>query len=121
MKQELSCASRPVMLNTGTQLVRFDLSQLAYLEADRVYCNLFMADGVTRYQVCHPLGHVEKQLPADMFVRISRSFVVNIWHVARKMGNTLYLEGYAKPLYMTDSYRHALDNSFLILSLTGQK
>ena len=121
MERKTFPASRPVMLNTGDQLVRFDPNELSYLEADRVYCNLYMADGVTHYQVCHPMGHMEKVLDKACFVRISRSYIVNIWHIQRKMSNLLFVDGRRQALQITDSYSHALDDRFLIIGLTGQK
>ena len=109
------------MLNTGDKLVRFNLDELAYVEADRTYCTLFMADGMTHYQVGHPLAYMEGILRGDWFIRISRSYIVNIWHVCRKMGNMLYVDGRKQPLLATDSYRHNLDGCFLVIGLTGQK
>ena len=109
-----SFASLPVMLHAGDKLVRFDLLGLAYLEADRDYCNLYMADGITHYTVCQPMGHIQKLLPEDRFVRISRFYIVNIHHISCKEGNRLLLDGRKLPLTITETYRNALDGKFII-------
>ena len=114
MKHSTSSAPLPVMLNTGDRLVRFDLSELAYLEVDRDYCNLYMADGITHFTICQPMGHIQRLLPEDCFVRISRFYIVNTHHIESKEGNRLHLDGRRTPITITETYRNALDGKIVI-------
>lgn len=108
------------MLNTGEKLVRFNPAELTYIEANRVYCILHMSDGVTRYEAHFPMGKIKELLPAEDFVQISRSNVVNVWHICSKMGLTLRVDGCTHPLYISDSYAHCLDDRFVVIGLKRQ-
>lgn len=121
MKNTLCEASKPTMLKNGESLVRFNLSDLSYIEADRVYCTLHMCDGVTHHQLSNPLGKIEEKLPKEDFVRVSRSLIVNLKHISKKTGNMLFLDGATGPIVMAGSHKSVLDKSFNIFSLTGQK
>jgi two-component system, LytTR family, response regulator len=54
-------------------------SEMVYLEADGVYCRIFMLDGATQL-ISKPLGEFMHQLD-DGFIRVHRSFAVNIQYV----------------------------------------
>ncbi|MCB0663764.1 MAG: response regulator [Saprospiraceae bacterium] len=58
------------------QLVKVLFSEILFAEADRNYCKIH-TDGQCYLQSV-PLGNIEAQLPAEMFVRVHRSYVVNL-------------------------------------------
>jgi len=58
------------------QMVKVLLSEILYVEADRNYCKIH-TDGQT-YLLSVPLRNVESQLPSEKFIRVHRSFVVNL-------------------------------------------
>ena len=58
------------------QLVKVLLSEILYAEADRNYCKVY-TEQQTHY-LSVPLRNFEAQLPAEQFVRVHRSFVVNL-------------------------------------------
>ena len=116
MKQQTSIASRPVMLKAGDELVRFSLEDLVFVEADRAYCNLHMVDG-RMYNIAHPLAYMEPLLPKEHFVRVNRSYIVNVWHITRKRVNQLFFTDSKgeTPIVISENYRHALDDAFTII------
>lgn len=113
MEHMTSSASRPVMLNDGTRLLRINPSDIAYIQADRVYCHIYMSDGKTDYTISHPMGEIEKHLPTDTFVRIHRSFIINIWMVKMKMGRLVTLTN-GLQFTVGEQYLHSLDDCFII-------
>lgn len=111
---------KPWMLNDGTRMIRIDINDIAYLQADRVYCQIHMkAEGREKegkvYTVSRPLGEVEKTLPADTFVRIHRSYIINIWMVHMVMGRQVKLMD-GTFFTMGEQYSDALDGHFMILN-----
>ncbi|MEL6925271.1 MAG: LytTR family transcriptional regulator DNA-binding domain-containing protein [Bacteroidota bacterium] len=58
------------------QLVKVKLTDILYAEADRNYCKLHTAE--KSYLLSIPLRTLEIQLPDDHFLRVHRSFVVNL-------------------------------------------
>ncbi len=78
-----------LFLKKGHHFERVSLDQILYLEADNNYCTIYTEDG--RFVYSTVLKNVEKQLPQDRFLRIHRSFVVNIDSVTGFEGNLLFL------------------------------
>lgn len=116
---EAKLTSRPVMLNDGQRLLRISLNDVTYLEADRVYCKMHMRDGQTVHTLNTPLGTVERSLPSDTFVRIHRSYIVNIWHIRIFMGRIIKLDS-GQNLTLGEQYKHALDNAFIVIGEKGK-
>lgn len=111
---------KPWMLNDGTRLVRIEINDIAYLKADRVYCQIHMnAEGREReekvYTLSRPLGEVEKSLPADSFVRIHRSYIINLWMVHSVMGHVVTLTD-GTEITMGEQFRDALNGRFWVLN-----
>lgn len=52
------------------------LDQILYLEADRNYTNVVTED--SRYLLSSTLKHMEETLPHNAFLRVHRSFIVNV-------------------------------------------
>jgi len=118
MEATISVLSRPVMLNDGQRLLRIDLNEVAYFEADRVYCKMHMRDGQTVHTLNSPLGTVERSLPKDAFVRIHRSYIVNIWRIQMIIGRFVKLDT-GDHFTLGEQYCNALDDSFLVLGEKG--
>lgn len=58
------------------QLVKVFLSDILYIEADRIYCKIITIQ--QPFVVSIPLRTMESQLPGDQFLRVHRSFVINL-------------------------------------------
>jgi DNA-binding LytR/AlgR family response regulator len=58
------------------QMVKVLLTDFLYAEADRSYCKIYTEKQT--YLVSVPLLNIEAQLPADTFLRVHRSYVVNL-------------------------------------------
>jgi len=58
------------------QMDKVLLSEILYAEADRNYCKVFTEKQA--YYLSVPLRNIESQLPSDKFIRVHRSFVVNL-------------------------------------------
>lgn len=118
-QKENEKTARPVMLNDGQRLLRINLQEVAYLEADRIYCKMHMSDGHTIHLINSPLGTVEGSLPADAFVRIHRSTIVNVWHISMVMGRLVWLTT-GERLALGEKYTDALKDAFLIIGQKGK-
>lgn len=111
---------KPWMLNDGTRMVRIDINDIAYLKADRVYCQIHMkAEGREKegkvYTLSRPLCEVEKSLPSDTFVRIHRSYIINIWMVQMVIGRWVTLMD-GTQFTMGEQYTDAFNGRFMVLN-----
>lgn len=87
-------------------------SDIAWLEASRDYCFIHFKDQ-PKIIVVHPLGELERVLPADQFVRVHRGYMVNLEYVDRLLGNTIYIGKQDIPV--SPAYRASLLSRFRFL------
>lgn len=78
--------SDAMFIRNGDYYCKIRYADILWLGAYNNYCEIHHKDGKT-YCAVHPLVKVEKMLPADSFVRIHRSYIVNIHVVDRFIGN----------------------------------
>lgn len=91
-------------LKSGNVTHRIPYSTLKYIESDRNYVYYHKAQ--QKIVVKQTLLEVEKQLPADSFMRIHKSFIINLNHVKSVNYNGVQLEDELIPIGRT--YRKAL-------------
>ncbi|MDR1632746.1 MAG: LytTR family DNA-binding domain-containing protein [Dysgonamonadaceae bacterium] len=72
----------------GLFLLRPD--DIAYIEADRDYSCVFLANG-TREDVFERLGEIEQKLPPEIFLRTGRSIIVNRKYIRKITDASLLL------------------------------
>lgn len=118
MEANTNSFPRPVMLNDGQRLLRIDLADVAYVEADRMYCKVHMRDGKKTYTLGSPLNTVEASFPGDTFVRIHRSFIINIWRVQMVIGRMVKLDT-GNSFTVGETYRNVFEGRFLVLGEKG--
>ena len=87
--------SRPerIRLNTRTGYFLADPADIVYVEADGNYCRIKLTSGKTETSTLR-LGNIEKMFDSSIFIRVSRSFMININHLSRvdRRANMCYLE-----------------------------
>ena len=75
-EDHISIMDDRLFIRHKNELVKVFLKDILYAEADRSYCHLITEN--QKYFLSTTLLKIESQLPDDLFVRIHRSFVVNL-------------------------------------------
>ncbi|UCD60895.1 MAG: response regulator [Flavobacteriaceae bacterium] len=65
-----------IFVRYNGRMVKILLDQILYIEAERNYCNIYTTLG--KYLVVSTLKTIENELKASCFLRVHRSFIVNI-------------------------------------------
>ena len=73
-----------------TTIVRY--SNIIYLESAGEYIRLHLTDGTKLVTLCR-MKNMESDLPADKFIRVHRSFIVNTEHISGYTKGRVYLAG----------------------------
>ena len=73
-----------------TTLVRY--SNIIYLESAGEYIRLHLADG-TKLVTLFRMKNMESELPAERFMRVHRSYIINIEHVTGYTKSRIFLTG----------------------------
>lgn len=80
-----------VFVRKGYGHKKVAVRDIAYLEADRNYCRIYLSDGGC-LDVSIPMVEVHEYLSPDVFKRVHRSFIVNLEHVDTYVGNMITLK-----------------------------
>lgn len=75
----VSAMNDRLFIRSKGQMVKVLLSEILYVEADRNYCKVNTEK--QSYLLSVPLRNIETQLPSDKFIRVHRSFVVNLQRI----------------------------------------
>lgn len=75
----LSCMEDRLFIRHNGEMVKVVLQDILFLEADRSYCAITTAK--MKFLISLPLRNIESQLPDNQFVRVHRSYVVNLFQI----------------------------------------
>jgi DNA-binding LytR/AlgR family response regulator len=78
------------------KLVKLMVADILYMEADRNYCRIFTKQ--KEYMLSVPLKTIEEKITSKEFLRIHRSFLVNISHVDEVAESHIVIAQKAIPL-----------------------
>ncbi|PVW16506.1 LytR/AlgR family response regulator transcription factor [Marixanthomonas spongiae] len=78
------------------RMVKIDIKNIYYIEADRNYCRIFSKD--REYLLVMPLKDVDEKLPAKHFLRIHRSYIINLTCVDEIAGTHVVISKKAIPM-----------------------
>ena len=67
------------------RMIKIVIADMLYIEADRNYCNVFTTD--KEYLLATTLKAIEGKLPDQQFVRVHRSYLINL-HRVDEVGET---------------------------------
>ena len=68
-----------IFIRNNDKMIKICISNLLYIEAERNYCKLYCKD--KEHMLVSTLKDLDEKLPSNMFLRIHRSFIVNISHI----------------------------------------
>lgn len=89
---------------------------IMWIEVNGSYCDIHLIAGET-ITVIHTLVNLEKKLPDHLFIRIHRSYIINVHHVEGLIGNMVYID--KKKLPVSSPYYKELTACFNILEDTN--
>lgn len=95
---------------------RVCIHDIVFLEAQQNYCAIHLLKGneKKRMMVTVPMCEVLEDLDPDLFVRIHRSFVVNIEHINVIAGYMVEMDN-GKDINIGREYRNNLEDKFVFI------
>ena len=108
VKQQINTKVDRIVVKRGSKLEVIALNDILYFEAQDDYVMIYTNSG--RYLKSKTMKYYEQHLPIKEFVRIHRSYIVNVNHIQR-------LEPYDKETYLAI----ISDNQKLKISRSGYK
>lgn len=103
-------ATDSIFLKNKEYYCRYMYYEIYTIEASGSYCEVFLSeDRSKKLTLSITLTQLMAFLPLDIFIRTHRSYIVNIHHIERLMGNILYVGNCSIPIgreYKKDVYSH---------------
>lgn len=97
-----------LVIKQGHEKHKLRIADILYLEAMKDYTRVIIAG--KQYLVLATLSNMQEQLPPQKFVRIHRSYIVNVDKIASVKGNRIFLPDYELPVGKL--YKNALKGLF---------
>lgn len=94
------------------------LDEIMWIEANSSYCDIH-ATGERKFTLSFPLARIEERLPKEQFIRIQRSYLVNINHVKSLIGHSLIVG--KQMLKIGESYKDKALDVFIFLGIRNQQ
>lgn len=94
--------------------IKVSLDEILWIEADRSYSKIYLSRGRSLV-ISFNLAIVERKLPETDFMRIHRSYIVNLKHVVSLIGNSLRIND--NLLTIGREYRGRLLDRFIFLGV----
>ena len=101
-----SAADHYFFIKEGTDILRLKYSEVLYAESMGNFSRIYMTNG-KRHIALVILKHLETQLPADVFIRVHKQYIINHWHIDKIASNEIVLAGNVA-LPISQTYRQAL-------------
>ncbi len=100
-----------VFIRDSGVIRRIKLDDINYLEAKGDYVKIYLNEKV--YSVHSSLKSIEDKLPGQTFLRVHRSFIINVGKIDTVEGNTLIMHKNFVPV--SDAYKMILNKRIQIL------
>lgn len=114
VRERLQLHAKPVpvqadhfFLRQNLKLIKVAFADIVYIQAERDFCSLYMTNG-KRLLAGMQLKTFEEMLPAASFMRVHRSYIVQLSQISAINGNTLETATAAIPVgnsYRDDFFR----------------
>lgn len=85
-----SAPLREVFIKSGYDFIKITVQDIAQIQADADYTELYVAG--KKVLSSEPLRYWSEILPADQFVQVHKSYIVNASKIEKVSGNQIYLE-----------------------------
>ncbi len=97
-----------IIVKSGYKLYKINYTDLLYIEGQREYVTFYTTK--QRITTLYSLKDLEEELPANMFMRVHKSYIVSIKHIELIDKNILHIAG--KKLPVGGSYKEELMKIF---------
>ncbi len=78
------------------ELIKIELEDILYLEAFDNYCTLYTTS--QKHLISHTLKSVEEKLPQHKFIRVHRSYVINVSKIKSLQDGYIFIEKHKVPM-----------------------
>jgi DNA-binding LytR/AlgR family response regulator len=113
-----STEKQHVLIWHQNEYEHLSLDAIMWIEANSSYCCIHATEN-RKFTMSYPLARIEERLPKSQFIRIQRSYLVNIEHVKKLAGQSLIIGNHI--LKIGEGYKEEVLNRFIFLGVRGSQ
>jgi DNA-binding LytR/AlgR family response regulator len=88
-----------IYFKSGRRLERFAFTDIQYMEAYGLYTKIFTPDGM--FAVNKRISVLAEELPKERFMRIHKSYIINVEHLKRLESKQIWVKSIKLPIGIT--------------------
>ena len=108
-EQPVPAMSETMLFRSEGRDVRVEAAQIRFIEGMSEYVKIFLSDSEEPVVVLYSLKRLIEQLPADRFMRIHRSYIISLDHIAEASRTSVRLDN-GRSLPVGELYRPAFSD-----------
>ena len=97
-----------LFVKSGYKVVRISIDDILYIEGKREYVQIHLTSGKSLMPLIS-LAYLEEQLPAEKFMRVHRSYIVNLLKISTIDHSKIVFDG-KQPIPVSDQYKEQFQN-----------
>jgi DNA-binding LytR/AlgR family response regulator len=86
-------SKKEIFLPDGRDYLKIKLEDLILVKADKSYIDIYISGFIVPRKVTMNIGHIESELPEELFFRVSKSVIVNLTKIQKFNSDEISLEG----------------------------
>ncbi len=98
-KEAVVPSIEPILLKVGKETKKFNPEHIYYFEGLKDYIKVYSTEGT--FVIYERMGVLESQLPANLFSRIHKSYIVANRHISQRASNQVKVNGQVLPIGRT--------------------
>ncbi len=98
-----------LFVKTGKEYQKIDTTTIQFIKSNGDYTQIFTTTG--KYLVSQPLKYWIDKLPTAIFCQIHKSYLINVPHIIKVVGNQVYISDQLLPIGRT--YKETFVNDYL--------
>lgn len=108
---EIKTLDDRIFVRDKNKLVKLKIEDILYVEAERNYCSITTRN--KKYTLSVPLKKFENKVANDLFVRIHRSYMVNLKAIDEIDENYVFIDGQSLPI--SKSHKQELNRRLTLI------
>lgn len=88
--QPIENQKKMIFVKSGYEFINIVVEDILYIQSDADYTELFVGD--KKYLASESLRYWEDNLDGNQFVRVHKSYIINVLKIERIVGNQIYLK-----------------------------
>lgn len=115
IEEKLNSTSDHIFIKSEYKIIRIELDKIRYIEGDRGYLRFFL-ENAKPVMTLLSMKKIEEKLPASKFIRVHRSYIVNLDKISMIERSQIVFDGVRIPVseQYKDKLQGYIDDNFVL-------